>query len=401
MLSKMRSLVEINAAVNYGSTGRIAEAIGLAAEKAGWECTMVHGPRYVNPSQLPCICTQGKWGDRMHGVRSLLLDGHGLGSKRATERLVRRLDALQPDVVHLHNVHGYYLNYEVLFRWLQRVDCKVVWTLHDCWTFTGHCTHFDFIGCDRWKSGCHDCPQLMAYPRSLFVDRTRRNYELKRKLFTSLGGRLTLVPVSHWLEGLVKESFFKGTAVQTIYNGIDTNVFRPRENKPGRDYVLGVANPWGRRKGFNDFIVLRSELPEDVDIVLVGLTRKQVEALPDGIVGIERTQNVDQLAELYSGATLFANLSVEETFGITTAEALSCGTPVAVYNSTACPELVTTSTGFIAENGDIKAIADALQAVRGCGKQKYEEACRQRAVTCFNKDDRYADYVRLYDRVCR
>ena len=216
MLSEMKRLVEINAAVNYGSTGRIAEAIGLVAQREGWECTMVHGPRYVNPSQLPCICTQAKWGDRMHGVRSLLLDGHGLGSKRATERLVRRLDALQPDVVHLHNVHGYYLNYEVLFRWLQRADCKVVWTLHDCWPFTGHCTHFDFIGCDRWKSGCHDCPQLMAYPRSLFVDRTSRNYELKRELFTSLGYRLTLVPVSHWLEGLVKESFLKGTAVQTI-----------------------------------------------------------------------------------------------------------------------------------------------------------------------------------------
>lgn len=241
----------------------------------------------------------------------------------------------------------------------------------------------------------------MAYPRSLFVDRTRRNYELKRELFTSLGDRLTLVPVSHWLEGLVKESFFKGTAVQTIYNGIDTNVFCPRGNKPARDYVLGVASPWCERKGFNDFIALRSELPADVDIVLVGLTRKQVEALPDGIVGIERTQNVDQLAELYSGATLFANLSVEETFGITTAEALSCGTPVAVYNSTACPELVTPSTGFVVDKGNIKAIADALQAVRGRGKQKYEEACRQRAVTCFNKDDRYADYVRLYDRVCR
>ena len=401
MLSEMKRLVEINAAVNYGSTGRIAEAIGLVAQREGWECTMVHGPRYVNPSQLPCICTQGKWGDRMHGVRSLLLDGHGLGSKRATERLVRRLDALQPDVVHLHNVHGYYLNYEVLFRWLQRADCKVVWTLHDCWPFTGHCTYFDFIGCDRWKSGCHDCPQLRAYPRSLFVDRTRRNYELKRELFTSLGDRLTLVPVSHWLEELVKESFFKGTAVQTIYNGIDTNVFRPRGNKPARDYVLGVASPWCERKGFNDFIALRSELPADVDIVLVGLTRKQVEALPDGIVGIERTQNVDQLAELYSGATLFANPTYEDNFPTTNLEAMACGTPVVTYRTGGSPEAVTSETGFVVDKGNIKAIADVLQAVHGRGKQKYEEACRQRAVTCFNKDDRYADYVRLYNRVCQ
>lgn len=187
--------------------------------------------------------------------------------------------------------------------------------------------------------------------------------------------------------------------MQTIYNGIDTNVFRPRGNKPARDYVLGVASPWGERKGFNDFIALRSELPADVDIMLVGLTRKQVEALPDGIVGIERTQNVDQLAELYSGATLFANPTYEDNFPTTNLEAMACGTPVVTYRTGGSPEAVTSETGFVVDKGNIKAIADALQAVRGRGKQKYEEACRQRAVTCFNKDDRYADYVRLYERI--
>lgn len=397
----MKRLVEINAAMNYGSTGRITEAIGLAAEKAGWDCTMVHGPRYVNPSQLTDICTQGKWGDRLHGVHSLLLDGHGLGSKNATRRLVARLDALQPDVVHLHNVHGYYLNYEVLFRWLQRVDCKVVWTLHDCWTFTGHCTHFDLIGCDRWKSGCYDCPQTGAYPRSLFVDKSRRNYELKRELFTSLGDRLTLVPVSHWLEGLVRESFFKKTAVRTIYNGIDTNVFRPRGNTAERAYVLGVASPWSARKGFNDFLKLREELPADVDIVLVGLTQKQVESLPVGITGIERTQNVDQLAELYSSAMLFANPTYEDNFPTTNLEAMACGTPVVTYRTGGSPEAVTAETGFVVEKGEVKAIAEALQTVRKRGKDAYSEVCRQRAVECFNKDDRYADYVRLYEAVCK
>ena len=396
----MRKLVEINAAANYGSTGRIAEAIGLAAMREGWECTMVHGPRYSNPSQLAEICTQGKLGDLMHGLRSLLLDGHGLGSERATRRLVAELDGIKPDVVHLHNVHGYYLNYRVLFEWLQRADCKVVWTLHDCWPFTGHCTYFDFIGCDRWQTGCHECPQLGAYPRSLFVDRSERNYELKRRLFTSLGDRLTLVPVSHWLEGLVRESFFKGSAIRTIHNGIDTSVFAPRRKERRRDYVLGVASPWTARKGLNDFVELRKALPDDADIVLVGLTVKQIKELPAGIAGIERTQNVDQLAELYSGATLFANPTYEDNFPTTNLEAMACGTPVLTYRTGGSPEALTPETGFVADKGDIKAIADAFSEVRRRGKDAYAAACRQRALANYNKDDRYADYVRLYDEVC-
>lgn len=396
----MKRLVEINAAANYGSTGRIAEAIGLAAMRSGWECTMVHGPRYANPSQLNEICTQGKVGDIMHGLRSLLVDGHGLGSEAATRRLVAALEGIHPSVVHLHNVHGYYLNYRVLFEWLRRSDCKVVWTLHDCWSFTGHCTHFDFIGCNRWKKGCHNCPQLGVYPRSLFVDRSIRNYELKRRLFTSLGDRLTLVPVSRWLEGLVRESFFKGSKIQTIYNGIDTTVFTPRQAERRRDYVLGVASPWSDRKGLGDFVKLRNVLPEDADIVLVGLTAKQIKSLPAGITGIERTQNVDQLAELYSGATLFANPTYEDNFPTTNLEAMACGTPVLTYRTGGSPEALTPSTGFVADKGDIGAVAEAFAQVRQHGKNVYAAACRERALANFNKDDRYADYVRLYDEVC-
>ena len=391
---------QLNTYCGVKSTGRIAMDIARLVEADGGECRIGYGVPGIAPEAQPYACRVGApWERKLHGAMRKLLDAEGYGSVLGTMGLIRDMERFDPDIIHLHNLHGCYLNMPMLFHALQQMHKPVLWTLHDCWSFTGHCTHFDFIGCDRWKSGCHDCPQLGFYPRSLFVDRTSRNYELKRELFTSLGDRLTLVPVSHWLEELVKESFFKGTAVQTIYNGIDTNVFCPRGNKPARDYVLGVASPWCERKGFNDFIALRSELPADVDIVLVGLTRKQVEALPDGIVGIERTQNVDQLAELYAGATLFANPTYEDNFPTTNLEAMACGTPVVTYRTGGSPEAVTSETGFVVDKGNIKAIADALQAVRGRGKQKYEEACRQRAVTCFNKDDRYADYVRLYERI--
>ena len=391
-------LVEINAARNCGSTGRIAEAIGLEAVADGWECLMVHGPRYVNPSRLPSVVTQGVWGDRWHGVRSLLLDGHGLGSARATRRLVAQLEQWQSDVVHLHNIHGYYLNYPVLFEWLQRSACRVVWTLHDCWTFTGHCTYFDYCGCGKWRTECHDCPQRSAYPRSL-ADHSLRNYRLKKQLFTSLGSRLTIVTVSHWLESLVRESFFKDTAVRTIYNGIDISAFRPRDVKPACSYVLGVASPWTQRKGLDDFIALRQYLPADYDIVLVGLTPKQIKALPQGITGIERTQNVDQLAELYSEATLFANPTYEDNFPTTNLEAMACGTPVVTYRTGGSPEAITPTTGFVVDKGDIRAIADAALKVKEQGKQTYSVACRHRAEQCFNKADRFAEYIRLYNNL--
>ena len=395
----MKRLIEINSAANYGSTGRIAEAIGLKAVGEGWECTMVHGPRYANSSGLNGICTQSKWGDRLHGVRSLLLDGHGLGSVRATNRLVAQLDYCQPDIVHLHNIHGYYINYKILFEWLHRADCKVVWTLHDCWPFTGHCTHFDFEGCYRWQSGCSDCPQIGAYPRSLYLDRSKRNYELKRSLFGALGDRLTLVAVSHWLEGLVSDSFLGCSAVTTIYNGIDLSVFSPRRSEHQRNYVIGVASPWTARKGLGDFMRLRNELRSDVDIVLVGLTANQVKKLPLGIIGIERTQNVEQLAQLYSGASVFVNPTYEDNFPTTNLEALACGTPVVTYRTGGSPEAIDENTGIVVEKGDVEGLNSGITQIWQSKDQFTSQQCRTRAEECFDKDKCFSKYIELYNRL--
>jgi putative colanic acid biosynthesis glycosyltransferase len=271
---------------------------------------------------------------------------------------------------------------------------------------TGHCAYFSFIGCDKWKTQCEHCPQKKGYPASYLMDRSYQNYRLKKELFTSVR-KMTLVPVSNWLATIIKDSFLKGYPIKTIYNGVDTTVFSPRESDEIREknkikdkfVLLGVANVWDQRKGLNDFIRLSRLLKDDEMIILVGLTNQQMKNLPSNILGIRRTENVHQLAELYSLADVVCNLSVEETFGLTTIEGFACGTPGIVYNCTASPELVTPETGFVVEQGDLAGIRKAIDTVKSKGKAFYSAACRERAVKMFNKNDRYAEYIQLYEQM--
>lgn len=405
----MPTLLQINTALNRGSTGRIAEEIGATATAAGWNCFIAHGARYCNPSHLKAIRVDSLWNERVHyGWHSLLLDRHGLGSTHATQQLIHHIEEeIRPDIIHLHNIHGYYLNYRVLFEYLARTDIPVIWTLHDCWPFTGHCTHFDLIGCDRWKTGCYDCPQRTAYPCSLFVDRSKENYRLKRRLFTSIVDRLILVPVSEWLGGLVRQSFFGDCRVQVIHNGINLTDFCPREtrsirlkyNLPDKHILLGVATSWDKRKGLHDYYKLSEIIPNDCQLVLVGLASHQIKQLPAKIMGIERTENVVELSELYSAADIVLNLSYEETFGLTTVEGFACGTPAVVYNCTASPELISTKTGIIVDGGDIEQLSVAIRQIISNSKAHYSSACRARTERLYNMDDKFAEYIALYKRL--
>ena len=406
----MPKLVQINVASNYGSTGRIVESVGLLAKAKGWDVWVVHGPRYANPSGLNTKCTQSALADKIHGVESWIFDRHGLGSRCATAKLVKWLKDYKPDVVHLHNIHGYYINYPILFDYLKESRVKVVWTLHDCWTFTGHCSHFDFIGCDKWKTGCFGCPQLHTYPKAWKIDNSKRNFELKRRYFTAIKDNLLLVPVSEWLNGVVKESFFVGCKTRVIHNGIDTKTFVPSMLggdsvskfglSKGKKILLGVANPWSDKKGFSDFIRLNDIIDKSkYQIVLVGLSAEQLNSLPDGMVGLQRTDSVALLAELYSVANVFVNFSYEETFGLTTAEALACGTPVLVYNATGCPEIVVDNVGCVVEKGDLNAAYACIEKICAEGKEKYQDVCRKYAVENFTREDRFMDYIRLYEEI--
>lgn len=402
-----KTLLQINTVINSGSTGRIAEEIGQTALAAGWRSVIAYG-RNPRPSHSEAIRIGSDWGVRLHGLRSRIFDDAGFGSRRATETFIREAEKLSPDVIHLHNVHGYYLNIELLFRWLAQANVPVVWTLHDCWPFTGHCAYFDIVCCDKWKTGCFACPQKREYPASLLCDRSRKNWEQKRALFSSVKN-LTLVPVSDWLAGVTRESFLGDKKICRIYNGTDTSVFSPRgdggsvREKYGvenRFVALGCASVWTERKGLSDFIKLRERVPEkDLAIVLVGLSEEQLQGLPSGIVGIRRTESVEVLADLYSAADVILNLSREETFGLTTVEGFACGTPGIVFDCTASPELITPETGFVVEQGNIGGVIAAIEAIRFRGKATYAAACRSRVLSCFRKEDRWAEYLNLYGEI--
>lgn len=393
---------------SHGSTGTIARQIISACEAAGHTGYFAHGLGKVFSEREYVLSSV--WRTRWHNLCSRVTDRQGFFSKKDTLRLIDLIREANPDIIHLHNLHGHYLHIGMLFDYLKTFPGQVVWTLHDCWSFTGHCSHFQALSCEKWRSGCFNCPGLKVYPPSnLGVDNSRKNWFQKRELFSSVK-QLTLVPVSDWLNELVGVSFLKGKSIRRIYNGVDMKTFCVRSKSGVREQytignrftVLGCAGSWGHSKGLPDFIKLRERFSaEDLAIVLVGLTEKQIKELPAGIIGIRRTGSAEELAELYSAADLFVNPTYEDNFPTVNIEALACGTPVCTYRTGGSPEAVDSATGFVVEQGDIDGIGSAIETVRSRGKAAYTAACRSRALNCFRKEDRYAEYVELYEKLAR
>ena len=363
---------------------------------------MAHGGRYIGKSQFPSLQVSSIFDNYVHAFMGEYLGLHGLGSTMATKRFVEKFKEIKPDVIHLHNIHGYYLNYKVLFECLAESRIPVVWTLHDCWSFTGHCTHFDNAGCNKWKTECGDCPLQMAQYKSRFIDRSRKNYLLKKHLYSKLTN-VTIVPVSHWLENLVEQSLLNRFQVKVIQNGIDLSVFKPKENKIRERFnipeekmmVLGVLGSGIIEKGKEEFIELSKQ--DDLQIVLVGLTDEDKNGLPETIIQLGRTSSQAELAEFYSAADVMLNPTYNDTFPTINIESLACGTPVVTYKTGGSPEILDVDTGIVVEKGDVNGLKQALDTIRNHGKSAYSESCRKRAVMYFNKDERYEDYVRLYE----
>lgn len=395
-----RKILQINVTANTGSTGQIAEEIGHLVLAAGWKSYIAYG-RAARSSRSDLVKIGSPADNLWHGLQSRLLDRQGLGSRLATDKLIRTIGSIGPDLIHLHNIHGYYLNYKILFNYLSRKDIPVVWTFHDCWPFTGHCCYYTSGDCDKWKEGCHWCPLKTSYPASLFADRSEKNYRDKKRSFTSLKN-LTIVCVSKWLTAQIRQSFFSRYPTRTLYNGLDTHVFSPqpgmKETHPCEKQfvILGVANIWDARKGLRDFLRLSEYLLPDETIWLVGLSASQLRGLPENIRGMGRTENRTQLARLYALADVYINFSDQETFGLTIAESLACGTPAVVYDATACPEIVSPQTGFVVPAHDVAGAVEAMRTIKANGKAAYTRACRQRATELFDKDHRYRDYIELY-----
>ena len=308
----------------------------------------------------------------------------------------------QADVIHLHWVNQGMLSLKDIRKILSSGK-PVVWTMHDCWAYTGHCVYYTSVNCEKWKTECSHCPVSTSYPQSVLCDRSKHNFRNKNEAFTSLDRKkLVIVPVSKWLADEVEGSFLKKYPIVPIYNGVNTDVFvhssinKKKYGVDGKFMILGVATQWTERKGIQDFIKLSKFISEDVAIVLVGLTHKQIVGLPSSIIGISKTDNVQQMVELYSSADLYISFSMEETFGLTIAESLSCGTPALVYNTTATPEIVSEETGFIVTPGDFNAVIDVINTVKLHGKTNYSEKCHQRALTFFSKKSKSSDYISLY-----
>ena len=304
----------------------------------------------------------------------------------------------------MHNIHGYYLNYEILFDYLAQLDIPIVWTLHDCWAFTGHCAYYSYVGCNRWRTLCHDCPQKKSYPSSWFADRSEQNFRDKLHAFTSVRN-MTLVPVSAWLAEEVRLSFLKDYPIQVIHNGIDTDVFSPKQicksNLGLKDkfMILGVASVWETRKGLDDFIKLRKLLSDDYSIVLIGLDEKQIKQLPKGIIGIRRTNSIQDLVAYYSVADAYFNPTWEDNFPTTNLESLSCGTPVITYHTGGSVEAVDERTGFVVEQGNIAEVANIVEFIKEMGKEHWTFVCRERARNLYDKKERYMEYLHLYEKV--
>lgn len=393
----MPRLLIINTTCNQGSTGKISEQIGLMMKQRGWEVYLAHGARRVNPSQLKAFAFSSVKEEYAHYVKSLLLDGDGLGSERATKRLVEYIKNVQPDIIQLHNLHGYYLNYKILFEYINSTNISVVMTLHDCWSFTGHCVHPVIADCNRWKTGCHHCPLKSKYPKITFgIDGSKRNYELKKKYLSS-SPNLHIVAVSEWLANRVNQSILRNKNIHVIKNGIDLAVFHPYERKNDAVFrILGVANVWHKDKGIKDITELRLLLPEDkYSITLVGLTKKQIKQLPQGITGITNTSNQEDLARLYSDSNVLINPTYADTFPTINLESLACGTPVITYCTGGSPESIDESTGMVVEVGNSTAMAEVIQQMRV--RPLSSAACRKRAELNFDKDKCFENYIKLYE----
>ena len=403
-----KKLLQINITANWGSHGKIAEGIGNVVMSHGWESHVAYG-RWANPSSSQLYHIGSMMDERIHGVGSRLFDNHGLMSKRATIRFLNYVEQLNPDIIHLHNIHGYYLNYPELFSFLSQANKPVVWTLHDCWSYTGHCAHYMYVQCDRWKTHCELCPQKHSYPASLLLDRSYRNYDMKKLAFLS-GPKRTLVHVSKCLEGDLQQSFLKDCRIQQIYNGIDINVFKPqmdtkaimgKYNIPlGKRVLLGVASNWWR-KGFEDFLQLRRLLDDKYVIVLVGLDEKRIKSLPTGVVGIRRTENVSDLCGLYSLADVYLNLTLEDNMPTTNLEALACGTPVITYCTGGSIEAIDEFTGYIANQGDIESVCKLVESVSSREKDVFKRVCRQRVIDNFSSSVQYEEYYMMYNQLLR
>lgn len=396
-------VLQINSVCGVGSTGRIATDLYKVMKENGIEPKIAFG--IGNAENIPkedAFKFGNKFDYYVHNAVSRITDRAGFYSKINTLKLLKFIKSYEPDIIHIHTIHGYYVNIEILFNFLKEYKKPVIWTLHDCWSFTGHCAHFDLIGCTKWKTQCYNCPIHREYPKS-FTDNSRHVYKLKKQLFTGVEN-LTIVTPSQWLADLVKQSFLKDHTIRIINNGINLDVFKPIENDIKIKYqcenkylILGVAFGWGKKKGLDIFIELAKRLDENkYKIMLVGTDEHIDKDLPDNIISIHRTQNQNELAEIYSAADLFVNPTREDTYPTVNMESLACGTPVLTFNTGGSPEIIDETCGIVVEKDDIDSMYNEI--INICENNVFTKEMCLRKSRMFDKNEKYRNYIELYKK---
>lgn len=399
-------IVQINGGAK-GSTGKIMMGIAEVARTQGHE-VMCASPITTTNRDAGEDCGYyriGTFNSRRVNVALARITGfNGCFAWLETYKLLKKIDEFKPDIIHLHNLHDSYINLSMLFSYIKKHNVPTVWTLHDCWAFTGQCPHFTIVKCDEWKAGCHNCPQYKEYPASLY-DNTKKMWQLKKKWFTGVKN-MTIVTPSEWLAGLARESYLKQYPIEVINNGIDLNVFKPTHSNfreqygiPGDKYiVLGVSFAWGYRKGLDCFVEMAEKLGEQYQIVLVGTDDEIDKNLPHNIISIHRTQNQKELAEIYSAAEVFVMPTREENYPTVNMEAIACGTPVVTFDTGGSPEMLDDKTGIVVDANDIEATKKAIKDIcekKRCNDEEYIVAYSKN----FDMKKRFAEYIELYANV--
>lgn len=359
----------INSVCGIGSTGRICTDIAQELEKQGHEVKIAYGRDAYVPEQFRKYAVRigSDFDVRMHGVKARLRDASGFGSKKATIKFISWVKEYNPDIIHLHNIHGYFINVEILFDYLKKCEKRIIWTLHDCWSFTGHCSHYVYEGCEKWKKQCQNCSHINEYPKS-FIDNSFRNFIRKKNIFSDVSNMIIVTP-SEWLKYQVKQSFLKEYEIKIIRNGIDLNIFyervtnlKERYNLNGRKIILGVSSVWNKKKGLDYFCELSSLIDDEYKIVLVGIDEKQRRSIPNNILCIEKTNNINELAEWYSCADVFVNPTLEDTYPTTNLESIACGTPVVTFDTGGSPESAR-NYGIVAEEKDVESLYRGIKMI--------------------------------------
>lgn len=408
----MKKLLQINPVLRTStSTGRIMQEIGDLAIKNGWESYVAYSKgRDGRPACTSNLVPVGNKLDvAWHAVETRLFDRHGLASRWATRQFIRDIERIQPDIIHIHNIHGYFLNYKILFEFLKVYGKPVIWTVHDCWLYTGHCYHYASAGCYKWQTGCKQCIQKKCFPTSWLFDRSKQNYINKKTAFNSLSkDKFIISPVSAWMAEEMKKSFLRDCTFRVMHNGIDLEIFSPnnastkvreRYHVTASHIIMAIAAIWLPEKGVDDLMKMAQLLNEDEVLVMVGVDDELIKRLPSNIVGIKKTADVEELAEMYSAATVVVNPTWQDNYPTVNLEAIACGTPVVTYRTGGSPESITKETGCVVEQGDIEAMLQSIRNIEEKGKDYYIDKCRSYAEAHFNKEDRYMDYIKLYEEL--